>query len=136
MIVGYTAGVYDMFHVGHLNLLRRAAEQCDRLIVGVTTDELCWERKGKKPVVPYSERLDIVSAIRFVDAAVPQDVYDKFSAWETHRFDRIFVGSDWQGTGLWAEYERRFSAVGAVVLYFPYTEQTSSTLLREKLALI
>lgn len=131
-MIGYTTGVYDLFHVGHLNLLRRAADQCDQLIVGVTTDELCLARKGKQPIVPFAERVEIVQAIRYVHRVVPQASMDKMEAWYTHRFDRVFVGNDWQGTPQWETYEAQFAEVGVDVVYFPYTVTTSSTVLRER----
>ncbi len=132
-IVGYTTGVFDMFHVGHLNILRRAKEQCDYLIVGVSTDELCSNYKHKKPIVPYEERKAIVEAIKYVDEVVPQIDRDKYGAWEKIRFDRMFVGDDWKGSPLFSELEERFKEVGVEIVYFPYTKGTSSTVLREKL---
>lgn len=127
MIIGYTTGVYDMFHTGHLNLLRRAREQCDRLVVGVTVDEIVRARKNKAPIVPFEERVEIVGAIRYVDQVVAQEDMDKFRMWERLGFHRVFVGDDWKGTPEWLEYERQFAAVDVDVVYFPYTEGTSST---------
>ena len=132
-IIGYTTGVFDMFHIGHLNILRRAKEQCDYLIVGVSTDELCESYKHKKPIIPYEERKAIVEAIRYVDEVVPQIDRDKYGAWERVRFDRMFVGDDWKGSPLFSELEERFKQVGVDIVYFPYTRGTSSTVLREKL---
>jgi glycerol-3-phosphate cytidylyltransferase len=132
-VVGYTAGVYDMFHVGHLNLLRRARERFDRLIVAVTTDELSVARKGKLPVICYDERVQIVAAVRGVDEVVPQDDMDKFAAWQRLGFEKIFVGDDWQGTAAWDALEARFAPVGVEVVYLPYTRETSSTALRAAL---
>ncbi len=132
-IIGYTTGVFDMFHIGHLNILRRAKEHCDYLIVGVSTDELCESYKHKKPIVPYEERKAIVEAIRYVDEVVPQIDRNKYGAWERVKFDRMFVGDDWKGSSLFSELEERFKAVGVDIVYFPYTRGTSSTLLREKL---
>ena len=129
-MLGYTAGVYDLFHVGHLRLLERAAAGCDHLTVGVTTDELSFSAKGKYPIVPFEERSALVAAVRFVDAVVPQHDIDKFVAWQELGFDRIFVGSDWQGTPRWVALEERFASVGVEVVYLPYTESTSSTALR------
>lgn len=131
-IVGYTAGVYDLFHIGHLNLLKRAKENCDKLIVGITTDELV-KYKGKTPVVTLDERMEIVKAIRYVDEVVVQDDLDKFNAWKKYHYDVLFVGDDWKGTEIWNKYEQQLNAVGAKVVYFPYTKTTSSTLLREVL---
>ena len=100
-IIGYTTGVYDMFHIGHLNVIRRAKEQCDYLIVGVSTDELVQKEKNKTPVIPYEERAAIVAALRYVDEVVPQEEKNKLGAWEKYHFDKMFVGSDWKGTPQW-----------------------------------
>lgn len=132
MIIGYTTGVYDLFHVGHLNLLRRAKEQCDYLIVGVTTDELV-SYKHKRAVIPFEERAKIVEAIKYVDKVVPQENMNKMEAWEKYRFHVMFVGDDWKGTDKWNKIEEDLAAVGAKVVYFPYTKGTSSTLINETL---
>ena len=133
MIVGYTTGVFDMFHVGHLNLLARAREQCDRLIVGVSTDDVVLDYKKHAPIVPYAERVAIVKAIRYVDEVVPQTSMDKFAAWEKLHFNRLFHGNDWKGSAMYNEVEAKLKAVGVEVVYFPYTQGTSSTLLAERL---
>ncbi len=130
--VGYTTGVYDLFHIGHLNLLRRAREQCEHLIVGVTVDELV-SYKHKQAVIPFKERLAIVSAIRYVDEAIPQTSMDKMAAWREHPFDVMFVGDDWKGTEKWKRYEEEFRKIGVDIVYFPYTKNISSTLLNEVL---
>ena len=101
MVIGYTTGVYDMFHIGHLNLLKRAKEQCDYLIVGVSTDELVWHDKNKEPIIAFPERCAIVEAIRYVDQVVPQVDKNKFGAWEKYHFHKMFVGSDWKGSEAW-----------------------------------
>ena len=132
-IIGYTTGVFDMFHVGHLNLIRRARENCDRLIVGVSTDEVVEQYKGHHPIVPYAERVEIVKAIRYVDEVVPQTTMDKFVAWEKLHFNRLFHGNDWKGSDMYNEVEAKLAAVGVEVVYFPYTRGTSSTLLGEAL---
>lgn len=132
-IIGYTTGVFDMFHVGHLNILRKAKERCDYLIVGVSTDELCLSYKKKLPIVNYEERKAIVEAIRYVDEVVPQIDRDKYAAWERIHFDVMFVGDDWKGSPLFSELEERYKKVGVRIEYFPYTKGTSSTILREKL---
>lgn len=132
MVIGYTTGVYDLFHVGHVNLLRRAKEQCDYLIVGVTTDELV-SYKHKRAVIPFEERAKIVEAIRYVDKVVPQENMNKMEAWEKYHFDVMFVGDDWKGTDKWNKIEEDLAAVGAKVVYFPYTKGTSSTLINETL---
>ena len=129
-VVGYAPGAYDLFHVGHLNLLRRARASCDFLIAGVVSDELCQQVKGVQPVIPLDERLEIVGALSIVDAVHVELVPDKLVAWRTLRFDRIFKGDDWRGTPKGDLLERRFANVGVEVVYFPYTQQTSSTLLR------
>jgi len=131
-VVGYTTGVYDLFHIGHLNVLLRASALCDSLVVGVTTDELSISRKGKRPLMPYAERAEIVGNLRFVDAVVPQASMDKMQAWRDVRFDRMFVGDDWKGTDAWNRYERDFRLVGVQIVYLPYPEHPSSTLLRKK----
>lgn len=131
--VGYTTGVFDMFHIGHLNILRRAKEQCEYLIVGVTTDEVVEEYKNKKPIIPFFERCAIVEAIKYVDKVVPQTTMDKLAAWETIRFDALFHGSDWKGSSLYNEYEKEFNNVGVDVVFLPHTDGTSSTELSKKL---
>ena len=132
-IIGYTTGVFDMFHIGHLNVLRRAKLSCDFLLVGVTTDELCESVKGKRPIIPFVERMEIVANIQSVDEAVPQTSMDKLEAWRNHKFDRMFVGSDWKGSDAWVQLEQTFKEVGVEIMYFPYTENTSSTILRKAL---
>ncbi len=133
MLIGYTTGVYDMLHIGHLRLLQRAKSECDQLIVGVTTDELSVEAKGKRPVVPFQERRQMVSALRCVDLTVPQTSMDKMSAWRSLGFHRMFVGDDWKGSDKWRELEREFGELDVDIVYFPYTKTTSSTQLREAL---
>lgn len=132
MVIGYTAGVYDLFHVGHLNLLRNAKGMCDKLVVGVTSDELV-SYKNKKAVIPHLERMEIVRNIKAVDAVVPQYDMDKFKMWEKLKFDVMFVGDDWHATEKWAEIEKKFVEVGVKIIYFPYTKGVSSTLLNETL---
>jgi len=133
-IVGYTTGVFDLFHIGHVNLLRAAAQRCDTLVVGVTTDELSLSRKGKTPVIPFAERVEIVSSLRWVDHVVAQTSMDKRAAWDEIRFHRMFVGSDWKGTPSWVAFEQEFAPLGVEVVYLPYTQETSSTILREALS--
>lgn len=132
MKIGYTTGVFDLFHIGHLNLLKRAKENCDFLVVGVTVDELV-AYKHKKAVIPFEERKAIVEAIKYVDKVVPQTTMDKMAAFEEHRFDVMFVGDDWKGTDKWNELENQFKNIGVEIQYFPYTKGTSSTLLNEVL---
>lgn len=130
-LVGYTTGVFDMFHVGHLNILRNAKAGCDHLIVGVTADELVQSRKGRAPVIPLAERMEIVSSVRYVDEVVVQDSMDKFAALDKWRFDVMFVGDDWRGTPTWNQLEVDMAARGVKLVYFPYTKHTSSTMLRK-----
>jgi glycerol-3-phosphate cytidylyltransferase len=131
-VVGYTTGVYDLFHIGHLTLLKNAKGLCDKLIVGVTVDELV-AYKNKKAVIPFEERLEIVRSIDYVDAAIPQYDMDKFKMWEKLKFDVMFVGDDWHNTPKWQALEKQFEEVGVRVIYFPYTKGTSSTLINETL---
>lgn len=129
-IIGYCPGVYDMFHVGHLNILRRARINCDYLIAGVVTDDVVAQIKGQPPVVPLTERMEIVQALKYVDEAVPDWSVEKIDIWQQLRFDVIFKGDDWRGTPKGDRLERSFAEVGVQVVYFPYTPETSSTLLR------
>lgn len=135
MIVGYTTGVFDMFHIGHLNILRRAKEQCDYLIVGVSTDELVEHDKHKRPIIPFEERCEIVKAIRYVDEIVPQIDKNKIGAYLNmgKRFHRMFVGSDWQGSPQWKQFEKDFEPYGVEIVYLPHTDGISSSILREKI---
>ena len=126
-IVGYTTGVYDMFHIGHLNVISRAKERCDYLIVGVSTDELVQKDKGKTPVIPYEERAAIVGALKYVDKVVPQLDKNKVAAWERYHFDKMFVGSDWKGTPQWEKIEEQFKPLGVEIVYLPHTDGISST---------
>ena len=130
MTIGYTSGVYDLFHVGHLNMLRNAKSLCDKLIVGVTTDELV-SYKNKKAVIPFHERIEIVRNIKCVDTVVPQEDMDKMKQWQKLKFDVIFVGDDWYNTDKWKEFEIDFKEVGVQIVYFPYTKGISSTKLNK-----
>lgn len=131
-VVGYATGVFDMFHIGHLNLLKRAKENCDYLIVGVTTDELV-AYKNQQAIIPLDERIEIVRNCIYVDEVVVQDNMDKIVAWEKYKYDRLFVGSDWQGTEKWNHIESELNKRGSEVVYFPYTQGRSSTQLRKTL---
>ena len=136
MIVGYTAGVYDLFHVGHLNVIKNAKQLCDKLIVGVSTDELVQAYKNKTPVIPFEERKAIVGAIRYVDEVIPQtdvDVAGKVRVALENHIDVMFVGDDWKGTEKWNKIEEELAKVGIRLVYLPHTDGISSTLLREKL---
>ena len=131
--IGYTAGVYDMFHIGHLNLIKKAKEQCDYLIVAVSTDELVQREKNKTPIIPFEERVEIIEALKYVDKVVPQVDKNKFGAWEKYKFNAMFVGDDWKGKPLFLEAEKKLKEVGTDVVYFPYTKHISSTILRDKM---
>ncbi|MEE3301647.1 MAG: adenylyltransferase/cytidyltransferase family protein [Candidatus Neomarinimicrobiota bacterium] len=131
--IGYTTGVFDLFHIGHLNILKRARLECDYLIVGITTDELALSVKGEKPFIPFEERMEIVESIKFVDEVVPQTSYNKMEAWNKLKFDRMFVGDDWKGTKEWIQIEKDFSKYNVEIIYFSYTTHTSSTILRDVL---
>lgn len=131
--VGYAPGAYDLFHIGHLNILRHARQQCDYLVAGVVSDEMAERAKGRRPVIPLIERLEIVRNIKYVDAAFVETVADKVETWKQVRFDVLFKGDDWRGTPKGDKLERDFAAVGVDVVYFPYTVHTSSTQLRRAL---
>jgi len=133
MIIGYTTGVYDMFHIGHLNILKRAKSQCDYLIVGVSTDELVLKEKKHVPIIKFEDRCKIVEAIKYVDKVVPQVDKNKFAAWERYHFNKMFVGSDWKGTEAWNGYEKQFAPHGVEIVYLDHTDGISSSILRDKL---
>ncbi|MGD1819277.1 MAG: adenylyltransferase/cytidyltransferase family protein [Pleomorphochaeta sp.] len=133
MIIGYTAGVFDLFHIGHLNLLKNAKGMCDKLIVGVTVDELVTY-KGKKAMIPFEDRIEIVRSIKYVDAAVPQLVMDKLTMCKKLGAQILFVGDDWYGTEKWNAYEKEFNEAGIKIIYFPYTKGVSSSLITKTLA--
>jgi glycerol-3-phosphate cytidylyltransferase len=133
-VVGYAPGAYDLFHIGHLNVLRHAADNCDRLVAGVVSDEMLLLTKGRAPVVPLAERMEIVRSLRCVDAVHAEVVPDKIDTWRQVGFDVIFKGDDWRGTAKGDKLEQDFAAVGVEVRYFPYTMHTSSTMLRKALS--
>jgi len=135
MIIGYTAGVFDLFHIGHLNLLKNAKGMCDKLIVGVTTDELV-QYKGKKPVIPFVDRIEIVRNIKFVDAVVAQEDMDKLTMCQKLKANVLFVGDDWYKTEKWENYEIEFNEAGIKIVYFPYTKGISSTQITKALKAI
>lgn len=133
MITGYTTGVFDLFHVGHLNLLRAARSLCDRLIVGVTTDELAKEAKGIIPTIPFEDRIQIVRAIKYVDMAIAQQgTRDKVEAWWKLKYDKIFVADDHFGEEAWIEWEMELAQKNVMTIYLPYTQRISATKLRKK----
>ncbi len=125
-IIGYTTGVFDLFHVGHVEILRKSKSLCDKLIVGVTSDKLV-KYKYKKAVIPYKERIKVVSSCQYVDLAVPQNNMDKILAYKKYKFDLMFVGDDWYNTKKWEEIEESFKKYKVRTIYFPYTKTTSST---------
>ena len=129
MIIGYTTGVFDMFHIGHLNLLRNAKSQCDKLIVGVSTDEVVQNYKKKNPVIPFEQRIEIVKAIKYVDDVVPQSSMDKLEAWEKLHYDVLFHGSDWKNTQMYNEIEEKLKKVNVKVVFLPHTDGISSNFL-------
>lgn len=131
--VGYTTGVFDMFHIGHLNILKRAKELCDYLIVGVSTDEVVENYKHKTPIIPFRERIAIVGELKCVDKTVPQTSMDKMEAWKELHFDALFHGSDWKGSDMYNKMIAEFADVGVDVVFLPHTEGVSSTLLSEVL---
>lgn len=132
MIIGYTAGVFDLFHIGHLNLLKNAKGMCDKLIVGVSTDELVLY-KNKKPVIPFDERIEIVRNIKYVDGVVAQENMDKLEMCKKLKAEILIVGDDWYNTDKWNNYEEEFQKNGIKIVYFPYTKGTSSTLINNTL---
>ena len=134
-IIGYTTGVYDLFHIGHLNLLKNAKGMCDKLVVGVTVDELVTY-KGKRAMIPFEDRIEIVRSIKYVDAAVPQYDMDKLTACKKLGATILFVGDDWYGTEKWKAYEEQFAKEGIRIVYFPYTKGVTSTQITKALAAV
>lgn len=131
--LGYVPGVFDMFHIGHLNILRNARLTCDVLIAGVVSDDRALTVKGQEPIVPLSERLEIVRSVRYVDHVVVEDVSNKIEMWQRLHFDVIIKGDDWRGTAKGEALERDFGPLGVEIVYLPYTVHTSSTMLRQVL---
>lgn len=132
MIIGYTTGVFDLFHIGHVNVLRNAKAMCDKLIVGVTVDELV-KYKGKRSVIPFHERIEVVRACQYTDVVVPQYDMDKVAAVKKYQANYIFVGDDWHNSDKWNDFEKQLAEEGCQVIYFPYSQGTSSTLINETL---
>ena len=135
-VIGFTAGAFDMFHVGHLNLIKNAKARCDYLIVGVNTDELITSYKNKHAIVPLEERMQIVGAVKYVDEVISVDTLDKEAIWAKKMFDIVFIGDDWKGSERWNETEQVMSKHSVAVVYLPYTIGTTSTVLREKLMML
>ena len=133
--IGYTSGVFDLFHIGHLNLLKNAKGMCDKLVVGVTVDDLVTY-KGKKAMIPFEDRLEIVRNIKWVDAVVPQYDMDKVKMCKKLHADLLFVGDDWYGTDKWSVFEKDLDKIGTEVVYFPYTKGVSSTKISKALSAV
>ena len=131
--IGYTTGTFDMFHIGHLNILKQAKEQCEYLIVAVSTDELVESYKHKRPIIPFEDRVEILKAIKYVDKVIAQEDMDKLKIIKEIKAEAFFVGNDWQGTPKWNKHEIEFKEVGCEVVWFKYTDGISSTILRERL---
>jgi len=131
-IVGYTSGVFDLFHVGHLNILKRAKSLCDRLIVGVTVDSLV-EYKNQNAIIPFEERIEIVRGIKWVDLTIPQDNLDKFVMWKKLKFDVMFIGDDWFSTERFQKYEKDLAEVGVKIIYLPYTQRISTSQIKKRI---
>lgn len=129
--IGYTTGVFDLFHIGHLNILKRAKQRCKYLIVGVSTDEVVMQYKNAFPLIPFKERIEIVKSIKYVDRVVAQPTMDKMDAWQHLRFDVMFHGDDWQGSPLYRRYEEEFARVNVDLVFLPYTNGTSSTRIKD-----
>lgn len=134
-VIGYTAGVFDLFHIGHLNLLKNCKGMCDYLVVGVTVDSLV-AYKGKHAMIPFSDRSEIVRCIKYVDAVVPQEDMDKITMCKKIGATLLFVGDDWYGTEKWKHYEEQAEKEGIKIVYFPYTKGISSTKISEALAAV
>lgn len=129
--IGYTSGVYDLFHIGHLNILKSAKEQCEFLIVGVSTDELVLEYKNKKTVIPFEQRIEIIKAIRYVDMVVPQTSMDKMAIWKEHHFNVMFHGDEWKNSELYRMYIEEFEKIGVDIVFLKHTEGISSSKLQQ-----
>lgn len=130
--IGYTTGTFDLFHVGHLNILRKSKEMCEHLIVGVSTDDVVYSYKHKHPVISFEDRIEIVKAIRYVDEVIPQTSMDKFEAWENLHFDVMFHGDDWKGSTLYNSYEEKLKQVGVEIVFIPHTEGVSSSIIKDE----
>ena len=132
-VIGYTQGTFDMFHIGHLNLIKNAKRHCDYLVVGVNSDDLVESYKNKRPIIPLDERVEIMRAIKYVDEVIVTNTLDKKEIWEKVRFDEIYIGDDWKGNERWEKTGKEMEQLGAKLVFLPYTKDTSSTMLREKL---
>jgi glycerol-3-phosphate cytidylyltransferase len=127
LIIGYTTGVFDLFHIGHVKILQKAKSLCDKLIVGVSTDNLVKKYKNKKPIIPFSERVEVIKNNRCVDLVVSQNSLDKLKSWKRLKYDVMFVGDDWYASKKWRDLDKEFRKNGVKIVYLPYTKKTSST---------
>ena len=127
LIIGYTTGVFDLFHVGHVRILKKAKSLCDKLIVGVSTNGLVKKYKNKKPIIPYNERVEIIKNIKFVDLVISQNSLNKIQSYKKLKYDVIFVGDDWYASKKWKLFDNQFKKLGVKIVYLPYTKKTSST---------
>ena len=132
-VIGYTQATFDMFHIGHLNLIKNAKRHCDYLVVGVNSDDLVESYKNKRPIIPLDERVEIMRAIKYVDEVIVTNTLDKKEIWEKVRFNEIYIGDDWKGNERWEKTGKEMEQLGAKLVFLPYTKDTSSTMLREKL---
>ena len=124
IIIGYTTGVFDLFHIGHVKILQKAKSLCDKLIVGVSTDALVKKYKNKKPIIPFSERVEVIKNNKCVDLVVSQNSLDKFKNWNKLKYDVMFVGDDWYATKKWRDLDQKFRKLGVKIVYLPYTKKT------------
>lgn len=131
--IGYTTGVFDLFHIGHLRILEQAKSQCRQLIVGVTTDECVFSYKNKYPIIPMEERIAVVSSLKCVDKVVPQASMDKIAAWESIKYDVLFHGDDWKGSSMYDDIKKKLSSKGVDLVFFEYTKHTSTSSLKKKI---
>ena len=134
-IIGFTAGTFDMFHIGHLNLIKNAKSRCDYLIVGVNSDQLVQEYKGKKVIVPLEERMEIIRSLKYVDEVMQIDSLDKKVSWDIKHYDLLFIGDDWKGNPRWESTRVEMEQYGVQTIFLPHTEGTTSTMLRDKLSI-
>lgn len=131
--VGYTDGVYDLFHVGHLNMIQEAKKHCDYLIVGVHGDDVVEDYKHHRPIINEQDRKRILENIKGVDRVEVNRFRDKIKLWELYGFNVIFIGDDWKGTERWNKFEKELGAIGVDVVYVPYTKGISTTEIRQKI---
>jgi len=132
-VIGYTQGTFDMFHIGHLNLIKNAKRHCDYLVVGVNSDDLVESYKNKRPIIPLDERVEIMRAIKYVDEVIVTNTLDKKEIWEKVRFNEIYIGDDWKGNKRWSDTEKELAKYGVDVVYLPHTDGISTTIINEKI---